>query len=288
MGERDLRGLEILVKQALIVISSLVATVIVLMYIPNLVGTLFGVESGSVIGVELNRVLRIFALMLIPFAVTQVLLSTYQIVGHDKPSVITATAQTVMLVIGAWVAAWLENIELWWGFVVGCAMVLLGQISYTIIRSRFNKNDISPLTMIPQEAEGRTFDRSVRYEVDNVYSTLGDIDAFLKECQVPSSTAFDVNVCCEELMNNIAQYSKGRIVNKSFDLHMQVNKEGIFVTLKDAGKPFDPIKAGKMADSSTDNTDNKHLGLRLVTHIIPDITYKYMYGQNTIFIWKKL
>ena len=30
------------------------------------------------------------------------------------------------------------------------------------------------------------------------------------------------------------------------------------------------------------------LGRRLVTNIIPDITYKYMYGQNTIFIWKKV
>lgn len=296
MGERDLRGLEILVKQALVVISSLVAIVFVLMYIPNVVGTLFGVESASQIGVELNRVLRIFALMLIPFAVTQVLLSTYQIVGHEKSSVVTATAQTAMLVIGAWLAARLENIELWWGFVAGCAMVLLGQISYTIVRSRFHKTGISPLTMIPQEAEGRTFDRSVRYDVDNVYSTLGDIDAFLKECQVPSSTAFDVNVCCEELMNNIAQHSKGRIVNQTFDLHMHINEEGIFVTLKDAGKPFDPIKAGNQGDRSLDSIQNhgpvppipEHLGLRLVTNIIPDITYKYMYGQNTIFIWKKV
>ena len=47
MGERDLRGLEILVKQALTFIASLVAIVIVLMYVPGLVGILFGVEPGS-------------------------------------------------------------------------------------------------------------------------------------------------------------------------------------------------------------------------------------------------
>ena len=117
VGERDLKGLEILVRQALIVIAMLVAIVIFMMYMPGLVGNLFGVKTGTMMAFELDRVLRIFALMLIPFAVTQILLSTYQILGHDKASVITATAQTVMLVLGVWSVAEFEGIELWWGFV---------------------------------------------------------------------------------------------------------------------------------------------------------------------------
>ena len=57
------------------------------------------------------------------------------------------------------------------------------------------------------------------------------------------------------------------------------------ITLKDAGKPFDPVKYGKKEVQKNDDAkDNEHLGLRLVTSIIPDITYKYMYGQNTVFI----
>jgi signal transduction histidine kinase len=88
-------------------------------------------------------------------------------------------------------------------------------------------------------------------------------------------------------MTNIAQHSKGSVVAQTFDVHLHVNEEGVFVTLKDAGKPFDPIKAGKMADEQIGAKGSEHLGLRLVTHIIPDITYKFMYGQNTVFIWKK-
>jgi hypothetical protein len=42
--------------------------------------------------------------------------------------------------------------------------------------------------------------------------------------------------------------------------------------------------AGKMADENIGKKEYQHLGLRLVTNIIPDITYKYMYGQNTVFI----
>jgi anti-sigma regulatory factor (Ser/Thr protein kinase) len=69
-------------------------------------------------------------------------------------------------------------------------------------------------------------------------------------------------------------------------VHLCINKEGLYVTLKDAGKPFDPIKSGKMSDENIGKEEYKHLGLRLVTNIIPDISYKYMYGQNTVFIHK--
>ncbi len=287
MGERDLRGLGILVKQALIVIATLVAIVIVMMYLPGVVGTLFGVTAGTEIAIELNRVLRIFALMLIPFAVSQILLSTYQIIGHERTSLITATAQTVMLVIGVWAVAEIEGVELWWGFFAACALVLLFQVGYTYARSKTYTAEISPLTMIPKDIEGHTFDRSVKYELDDVFTTLRDIDTFLKESGVPEMSAMKINLCCEELMTNIATHSKGRIVTQSFDVHIHINDEGIFVTLKDAGKPFDPIKAGKMADKNIGTKEHEHLGLRLVTNIIPDITYKFMYGQNTVFIWEK-
>ena len=287
MGERDLRGLEILVKQALVVIAMLVTIVIIMMYMPNAVGMLFGVTSGSELSIELNRVLRIFALMLIPFSITQILLSTYQILGHEKTSVITATAQTAMLVVGVWFVANLEGIELWWGFVGACALVLLFQLGYTYARSHMYHAPISPLTMIPQTSTGLTYDRSVYYKLDDVYDTLNDIDTFLKDAKVSSSTLFDLNICCEELMTNIAQHSKGRITQQTFDVHIHVNNDGVFVTLKDAGRPFDPVKAGKMADKNIGTEGHEHMGLRLITQIIPDINYKFMYGQNTVFIWKK-
>ncbi len=45
-------------------------------------------------------------------------------------------------------------------------------------------------------------------------------------------------------------------------------------------------RSEKMSDENIGKEEYKHLGLRLVTNIIPDISYKYMYGQNTVFIHK--
>jgi len=42
-----------------------------------------------------------------------------------------------------------------------------------------------------------------------------------------------------------------------------------------------------MADKNIGTEGHEHMGLRLITQIIPDINYKFMYGQNTVFIWKK-
>ena len=286
VGERDVKGLQILVKKALIIIGSLVTIVIVLMYIPGLIGFLFGVTEPT-LSMELNRVLQIFALMLIPFSVTQILLSTYQLLGHEKTSVITATAQTVFMVITVWITAEVEGVELWWGFAVGCIMVLVLQICNSFIQSRLQHNTISSITMIPNDLGGHTFDRSVNYDEKEVGLVLNEIDKFLKESGVDKQSLFEVNLCCEELMTNIARHSVGSILKHTFDVHIYINDEGIFVTLKDAGKPFDPIKAGKMADKNIGSKEHPYLGLRLVTNIIPDISYKYMYGENTVLICRK-
>ena len=286
VGERDVKGLQILVKKALIIIGSLVTIVIVLMYIPGLIGFLFGVTEPT-LSMELNRVLQIFALMLIPFSVTQILLSTYQLLGYEKTSVITATAQTVFMVITVWITAEVEGVELWWGFAVGCIMVLVLQICNSFIQSRLQHNTISSITMIPNDLGGHTFDRSVNYDEKEVGLVLNEIDKFLKESGVDKQSLFEVNLCCEELMTNIARHSVGSILKHTFDVHIYINDEGIFVTLKDAGKPFDPIKAGKMADKNIGSKEHPYLGLRLVTNIIPDISYKYMYGENTVLICRK-
>lgn len=287
VGERDLRGLQILVREALVIISVLVAALIVIMYIPGLVGLLFGVTDAT-LAAELNHVLRIFALMLIPFATTQILLSAYQLVGHEEASVTTAAAQTISLVLMVWLAAESENIELWWGYAIGAALVLLAQLTLTYIQSRRQHSSISALTMIPNKQEGYTFDRSIPYQTDDVYTVLQQIDQFLKTTGIDATTLFEVNLCCEELMTNIAKHSAGHITHHSFDVHFNVTNDAVFVTIKDAGKPFDPIKAGKMADPNIGNKEYQHLGLRLVTNIIPDITYKYMYGQNTVFIYRQI
>lgn len=56
------------------------------------------------------------------------------------------------------------------------------------------------------------------------------------------------------------------------------------MALKDCGKPFNPLLAGKMADPNIGREGCEHLGLRLVNNIVENISYKYMYGLNIVLI----
>ena len=163
-------------------------------------------------------------------------------------------------------------------------LFLLGQLVLSFLFSRRQGCRVSALTQIPYSEGGRTFDSSVRYQSDEVFTVLERIDTFFKESNLSEHDQFCLNLCCEELMTNIAQHSHGHVVHHSFDIHIYSDDEGTCVTLKDGGKPFNPLLAGKMSDPNIGKDCSEHLGLRLVTNFVENISYKYMYGLNIVTI----
>jgi anti-sigma regulatory factor (Ser/Thr protein kinase) len=113
---------------------------------------------------------------------------------------------------------------------------------------------------------------------------LERIDTFFKESNLSEHDQFCLNLCCEELMTNIAQHSHGHVVHHSFDIHIYSDDEGTCVALKDGGKPFNPLFSGKMADTDISKESSEHLGLRLINNLVENISYKYMYGLNVVLI----
>ena len=113
---------------------------------------------------------------------------------------------------------------------------------------------------------------------------LERIDTFLKASKLSAYDIIRMELCCEELMTNISRHSQGHIIHHSFDIHIYSDDETTCVTLKDCGRPFNPIMAGKMADPDIAKEGFEHLGLRLVNQIVEDISYKYMYGLNIVLI----
>ena len=236
---------------------------------------------------DLNHVLRIFSLMMFPFAITLVLVAVYQVLELILPSVICVIGQLFVLILFTWLFAKYNPSLVWWGFPVSGFLFLMCQLFMSFIYSSRKGHSVSAFTLIPNHEKGRTFDRSVRYKSDEVYTVLENIDAFLKESALGKGAIFRINLCCEELMTNIAIHSHGHVVHHSFDVHIHSDNQGVTVALKDGGKPFNPLLAGKMADLDIGKEGFEHLGLRLINNIIEDISYKYMYGLNVVLIKMK-
>ena len=284
LGEHDLRGFDLLSRRALITVSLLVLVIVVLMYIPGAVGLLFGVEDPQELA-ALDHVLRIYSLVMLPFALTLVLVAVYQVLEMIVPSVICAIGQLATSIFGIWLFATYAPSLLWWGFPLTSFLFLLGQLFVSFIYSRRQGCRVSALTLIPYSEGGRTFDRSVRYQSDEVYTALEEFNDFLQETNLSKRDLFRLNLCCEELMTNIAQHSQGHVVHHSFDVHIYSDDKGTCVALKDGGKPFNPLFAGKRLTPDLSSKEGcESLGLCLINNLVENISYKYMYGLNIVLI----
>jgi putative MATE family efflux protein len=285
-GERDMEGLGILTRRVLVYVCSVLAVIVVVMLVyPEMLASLFGGSqlAGSAM-MNVASPIRIYALLLVPYAVVAVLRSLYQIIGFRGMSMILSIAQLVAMVVCVWMLAMVSPDMLWWGFPVSGIILLLVTILFSWQKHR-QQPQLAVMTLIPQTAGGKSLNFSVRLTRKDVRSALAEIKSFLKESQVSESTVFQIRLCCEELLYNIVDYAVEKYKEKHFaDIHIHLTETQVNVLLKDDGRPFNPVFKNKELREKNIDTDYEHLGLLLVAGESSSINYKYMYDQNMVFL----
>ena len=278
IGEKDIEGLRLLTNKVMkyICMSLLVITLFVLIT-PESIGWLFA--SKNIQSVDMfHHALRIYALLLIPYAIAVVYRILYQILGYWSLSVMMSIAQMGGMILFVGLLAWVKPEWLWWGFPVSGLFLLIIYLAVTWVIHHKNP-DVEIMTLIPQGEDGQSLNFSVKYQNEDVQLALENISTFLEACDIDLATSYQINLCCEELMYNIVTYAVNKDVDKHlFDVHIVCLKETVSVLIKDDGKPFNPILT-----NVSFNEDGDGLGLALV-NTIADIKYKFMYNQNVVFL----
>jgi Na+-driven multidrug efflux pump/anti-sigma regulatory factor (Ser/Thr protein kinase) len=278
IGEKDIVGLRLLTNKVMkyICLSLLVITLFVLVT-PESIGWLFASKQIQSEGMFYNA-LRIYALLLIPYAIAVVYRILYQILGYWSLSVVMSIVQMGSMILFVGLLAWIRPDWLWWGFPVsGLVLMAVYWVVTWVIHHR--NPDAEVMTLIPQAADAQSLNFSVKYQNEDVQQALENISTFLESCDIEPATSFQINLCCEELMYNIVTYAVNKDADKHlFDVHVVCHKETVSVLIKDDGKPFNPI----LKDVSF-NEDGDGLGLALV-NTMADIKYKFMYNQNVVFL----
>lgn len=285
-GERDMDGLSILTRRVLLYVCSVLAfIVIVMLAFPEVLPSLFGgSQLSNHATMNVATPIRIYALLLVPYAIVAVLRSLYQIIGFRSMSLILSITQLVAMVICVWLLAFEGPNMLWWGFPVSGLILLIATMLFSW-QKHCQQPQLSLMTLIPQTIGGKSLNISIRLIRGDVINALNDIKSFLKECQVAESTVFTVRLCCEELLNNIIDYAVEKYPEKHFaDIYIRLGDSQISVLLKDDGRPFNPIFKNKELREKNSDIDYEHLGLLLVTGESSSINYKYMYDQNMVFL----
>ena len=278
IGEKDIVGLRLLTNKVMkyICLSLLVLTLFVLIT-PESIGWLFAsknIQSEDMF----HNALRIYALLLIPYAIAVVYRILYQILGYWLLSVVMSIVQMGGMILFVGLLAWIRPEWLWWGFPVSGLFLLIIYLAVTWVIHHKNP-DVEIMTLIPQGEDGQSLNFSVKYQNEDVQLALENISTFLEACDIDLATSYQINLCCEELMYNIVTYAVNKDVDKHlFDVHIVCHKETVSVLIKDDGKPFNPV-----LKTVSFNEDGDGLGLALV-NTIADIKYKFMYNQNVVFM----
>jgi len=278
IGEKDIVGLRLLINKVMKYIClSLLAITLFVLIAPESIGWLFASNNIQSEGM-LHSALRIYALLLIPYAAAVVYRILYQVIGYWSLSVVMSVVQMASMILFVGLLAWVRPEWLWWGFPLSGLFLLAVHLVVTMVIHRRNP-DAEVMTLIPRATDAQSLNFSVRYQNEDVQQALENISAFLETCEIEPATSFQINLCCEELMYNIVTYAVNKDADKHlFDVHIVCRKDAVSVLIKDDGKPFNPI-----LKTVSFNEDGDGLGLALV-NMIADIKYKFMYNQNVVFL----
>ena len=261
MGEKDYNGIRILTRLSTGFVSAALALFVLLVVLfPEAPAYLFGAE-GAPAGIDTTTPLRIFSLLLVPFAVTLIMRFLFQILEYRILSLLMSVGQLMGIIATLWIFIKIDPEGLWWSFPVSAVVLIVIQLAATSA-IYMRKRNISPVTLIPDEPEGeRSIDLSIAYNEEATALAITRIGEFLELCDVTSGIADRLKECCKEIMHNLITGVKRK--KRCFDIHIRIIGNDVHAVLRDAGRQFD---AQKMPST---------------------IEHKYMYGQNVLFVHLK-
>ncbi len=288
-GQKDYVGLQFLYRRLMriVVVASVITMLIGELLAPQ-IAQLYGCEDPALLSLTVKR-LRIFLLMIISFMPILFLPASYQLMGYNKLVVFTIFIVNVLNLIGI---ALICNLgyasQLWWSFPISS---LLGGTVVLLLASRKRRrlSDAVPVSLLPMPREDDArLDISVGCSRESVIQALGEIHAFADKQRLPSDMAYHLDVCTEELLGNIVDHG-GITSNHFIDVAINHADDETIVTVKDDGKPFNPVNYRREAQQkanggTTAPSPESHLGIAIVSGLCQEMDYKYMYGQNMTFL----
>ena len=281
-GDEDVTGLRLMVHHALKVVGLLLLVLtLFILIVPQGVALAFGARGANVD--TLSQALRIFSLSLVPIGIINVMRVVFQLLGHRFASGALFTCQMLFMDIIIGAIAFLIPTMAWWGFPVSSVLMLAMMFAYTLYHHHKDR-DLSPYTLVPRHAPNTSLDFSVPYEPEALEEALTRIRTFVMSSPAVQVHTDDVLKTCEDIMKNIIEHAKGKILKWSFDVHLRFNDTQITFVIKDAGRPFIPLNQVPQSPSDAGNadSDDSESGIRLASSTCDELTYKHMWGQNMI------
>lgn len=276
-GQSDFTSVRFLVKKCLLAILIITLGFSVLVEAaPSLLTRLFGANTPELEALA-NDGVRIFIVCLAPFCLVLTLANLYQVLGRLALSpLLVISFPVVLLSCMTLFASHNSDSMLWYAFPVsGILIFLFAFIVAEFIRLKSRPRKLMTLTLLPLENYDHVYEVSLKNTKEDFYQAISRLPEVIGAFQIDEATQRQAVSSTEELLLNTIQHSGIEGNGHYSDLRMVLTEKKFTVSMKYEGTPFNPIAL---------NEDDRKIGLRILFGQAKDVDYKYMYGQNMMYL----
>lgn len=280
LGERDVEGYRNLVGDVLKKVTiTIVAITVLMMIYPDIVARLFG-ASGEMLE-QTRTPLRITSMSFFPIGIFVIATYIYLMESHTAIAYTVQILYPLLVGVAAWVISITSPEKMWYSIPIGTWMTLLATVCYSFAISRKNRT-LNWFTLISKYPNDPNVSLSAQYNRASVAEAIEKIHTFIDVCELDKDLHYNVESCLEEVTTNLIAMTESTGKKGSFDLRVVDDGSKILITMKDDGKPYNPILKYKGAAGC--NAEEANLSLVILNAFCPDLNYKYINGINCLYM----
>ena len=266
----DSAGLQRIMKNTTsIVVGFYGVLLLLLVTVPRLFLWCFGLD-GIVDPVLARRVFTCFGIYYFCFCAVSVYVTVVlQLAGHVGAKIVLVFTMGILAYLGMLGLSKVSADAMWIGMIVGGVPILMACLAYGYWEHRKHPS-YTKFSMVDKMPSNIKFECSIDYERLNLDELEKIMRLFAATCEVNDELRSKINDTVQVLYNNAQERRKGHL--KYVDVSLAELDDGFQMTIKDCGRPYDPVANGMDAAS---------FGAR-------SATYRNMFTMNvTTIVWDK-
>lgn len=268
---KDYRGCRQMITKYRTIISTItVLAITTVLVFPGIIIRLFG---GTASEESITHLSLAIPLMII-FSLLIFEITNYYLLNQSKKYMAYILASYMGPVLMSYVA-FIITPELFWYSLSGSAIMSI--IFILIFRRDVNRQFNALYEDII------SVEQSIPYDMAAIGPAMDIVLNFLKDNNIAESQINSVLHCVDELSYNIIKHGTEKVKNKSFGLMAVISGNGLRMTFKYDGIPFNPIiKFNDNGSNEICRKEKMQLALRLFNKYAISPSYSYSYGINIV------
>jgi anti-sigma regulatory factor (Ser/Thr protein kinase) len=275
-GGKDMTGVRYVLQRALRLAFAICLLVFVgVFFFPLEFMHLYGVKSG-LINVDFVLYFRISLLYILFLPAVFILRAFFQSTHQEWAATLFSALEGVVLVVPLYYLLSHKSSLLMWAAPAAAAALSLGWL-YVYLRKKAQAEGLDNFLMLKREAADKFWEVSISAVVQDVAQVVLAVKDFCQQNKhFGSREAYAAQLTVEELGVVIAEHG-GLGKRAQIDVLVRLLKERIVITVRDNGRPFNPVKY--LAEHSKDFS-----GISMVRKLAVKMEYTSILGFNTTIV----